>query len=132
MPPPSLPQPTLTFIPSQKVMPDMTIVPKKYHPFISPPLRRVFPGDDDARNSNLTVIENLKTQVTALQARVGSLKRDKALLMDRCESAHSALTQLTADEHAARIARDQAEHDAQFAHAKLKVFRAEYSALKSR
>jgi hypothetical protein len=109
----------------------MSIVPKKYHPFITPPLRRVFPGDDDERDSSLAVIENLKKQVVALQTRVGSLKRDKALLIDRCESAHSALTQLTADEHAARVARDQAEDHQQLVVMKFNKLKADYNALKS-
>lgn len=77
------------------------------------------------------MIENLKKQVVALQTRVGSLKRDKALLIDRCESAHSALTQLTADEHAARVARDQAEDHQQLVVMKFNKLKADYNALKS-
>jgi len=81
----------------------MSIVPKKYHAFISPPLRRVFLGDSDGE-----VIEKLNAEVAVLKARVGSLQRDKGLLMDRCESAQSALTRLTSDERAARLERDEA------------------------
>lgn len=85
----------------------MSIVPKKYHVFISPPLRRVFFGDSD--DSSREVIEKLNAEVAVLKARVGSLKRDKDLLMDRCEAAQCALTRLTSDERAARLARDEAK-----------------------
>ena len=88
----------------------MLIVPKKYHAFISPPLRRVFLGDSD--DSSREVIAKLNAEVAVLKARVGSLKRDKGLLMDRCEAAQCALTRLTSDERAARLERDEARENA--------------------
>ena len=96
----------------------MSIVPKRYHVFVSPPLRRVFLGDSD--DPNKEAIEELKAQVAALKTRVGSLKRDKVLLMDRCEAAQSALTRLTSDERAARLARDEAIEEAHFVKMDLK------------
>jgi uncharacterized protein (DUF3084 family) len=109
----------------------MSIVPKKYHPFISPPLRRVFPGND-AGDSSRAMIEKLKGQITTLQGRVGALKRDKALLIDRCESANSALARLTEDEHAARMARDQAKDDMECVIQNIQKLKADYKALRSR
>jgi hypothetical protein len=44
----------------------MAIVPKKYHTFISPPLRRVFLGDDGGRAA---VIEDLNAEIETLQLR---------------------------------------------------------------
>jgi hypothetical protein len=99
----------------------MSIVPTKYHVFISPPLRRVFLGDGD--DPSKEVIENLEAEVAALKVRVVSLKRDKALLMDRCDAAQFALTRLTADERAARLARDEAREDARVAKQNLKNLR---------
>jgi hypothetical protein len=67
----------------------MSIVPKKYHTFISPPLRRVFL---DAREDNSRVV------IEKLDAEIAALNRDKVLLMDRCDSAQRAMTRLRADE----------------------------------
>jgi hypothetical protein len=107
----------------------MAIVPKKYHTFISPPLRRVFLGDGGG--SNADVIEALNDQIEVLSFRVGSLKRDKDLLMDRCEAAQSALTRLTADERVARLARDKAQADARIANHNFDRLKVEYDELKS-
>lgn len=103
----------------------MSIVPKKYHVFVSPPLRRVFLGDgaDSSREEN----ERLRAEVAVLKSRVGSLKRDKLLLMDRCEAAQSALGRLTSDERTARLARDEAREDARVAKLSLKKLRIEYN-----
>jgi len=109
----------------------MTIVPKKYHTFISPPLRRVFLGNDGGQEgpSAAAVIADLNAEIAALKVRVGSLVRDKGLLMDRCEAAQSALARLNADERAARLAR---RHDARLATLNLERLKDEYDALSSR
>ncbi|KAI0272565.1 hypothetical protein BC834DRAFT_966569 [Gloeopeniophorella convolvens] len=62
------------------VVPDLSMIPKKYHVFIAPSIRRVYLQDG---------------QVLALQRRVTSLTRDKHLLMDRAEAAQSALDRLS-------------------------------------
>jgi hypothetical protein len=107
----------------------MAIVPKKYHTFISPPLRRVFLGDDGGRAA---VIEDLNAEIERLQLRVGLLRGDKDLLMDRCEAAQSAVARLTSDERAARLARDQARENSRLANLNLERLRVEYDALESR
>ena len=108
---------------------DFTIVPKKYHNFISPPLRRVFL--DAQEDNSRAVIENLNAEVAALRERVASLSRDKGLLMDRCESAHSALTRLRADERTARTENRTARAAALKDQEDLDRLRAEYDSLKS-
>lgn len=108
---------------------DFTIVPKKYHSFISPPLRRVFL--DAQEDNSRAVIQNLNAEVAALKERVASLKNDKALLIDRCDSAHSALTRLRADERTARSENRTARAAALKDQENLDRLRAEYDGLKS-
>jgi hypothetical protein len=55
-------------------MPDMSIVPTKYHTYISPPLRPVFL--DALEDNSRAVIENLNAEIAALKGRVASLERD--------------------------------------------------------
>ena len=104
----------------------MAIIPKRYRVFISPPLRRVFLGDCD--DSGKEAIEKLNAEVATLKARVRSLKRDKVLVMDRCEAAQSALTRLTSDERTARLARDKAREDARVAKLELRKLQMENGA----
>ena len=83
------------------VKPDLSIVPEKYHRFISPPLRRVFL---DGREDNSHVqVELLNAEIARLEERVTSLNRDNDLLVDRCNSAQGEL---------ARLARCKAKADA--------------------
>jgi hypothetical protein len=58
-------------------MPDKSIIPTKYHAFISPSLRRVF-LDAQEDNSRAAMIENLKAEIAALKMHVTSL----SLLVD--------------------------------------------------
>ncbi|KAI0305822.1 hypothetical protein B0F90DRAFT_1623976 [Multifurca ochricompacta] len=112
------------------VIPDMSMIPKKYHVFISPSLRRVYLGDGE--DNSRTIIDNLNTEIAILRARVGMLKRDKDLLMDRCEAAQSALSRLTSDERAARLELNKAREDVRLANQNLENLRVDYRALKSR
>jgi hypothetical protein len=106
----------------------MNIIPEKYHVFISPPLRRVFLGDVDDSNRE-AIIKMLNTENATLKARVSALRRDKDLLMDRCEAAQCALTRLTSDERAARLARDEARHETRLAKLNLEKLRFEHGRL---
>jgi hypothetical protein len=109
----------------------MSIVPKKYHTFISPPLRRVFlDAQEDGRDSR-AVIENLNEEITLLKERVTSLKRDKDLLMDRCEIAQSVVAHLRADERTTRVANSKARADALEDKKNLNRLRAEVGYLRS-
>ncbi|KAH9995451.1 hypothetical protein BJV74DRAFT_335109 [Russula compacta] len=112
------------------VTPHLSLVPKKFHIFISPPLRRVFLGEEE--DSSRAVIESLNAEIAALKASVGTLKREKDLLMDRCESAQSAVARLTSYERAARLARDEAKEEARLANRDLEELRVEHDKLQSR
>ena len=102
-------------------MPDMSIIPNKYHTFISPPLRRVFL--DAPGHNSYAMIKNLNAEISALKERVTSLKRDKDRLEDRCQSAQSTVAALRLKERKARLALEDKQN--------LNSFRAKYDALKS-
>jgi hypothetical protein len=101
-------------------MPDMSIVPNKYHTFISSPLRRVFL--DAPGNNSRAVIKNLNAEIAALKERVTSLKHDKDYLEDRYQSAQSTVATLRRERNA-RLALEDKQN--------LNCFRAKYDALKS-
>ncbi|KAI0278250.1 hypothetical protein BC826DRAFT_885635, partial [Russula brevipes] len=92
-------------------LPDMSVIPKKYHMFISPPLRRVFLVDSPSAEDSAAIEEGLRAEIAALNARVAALELDKDQLMDRCETAQSAVARLVEDERIARLARDRAQDD---------------------
>ncbi|KAN0130876.1 hypothetical protein V8E53_011254 [Lactarius tabidus] len=110
------------------VAPNMALIPKKYHVFISPSLRRVYLGEGD--DTSRAVISGLNAEITLLKARVGTLKRDKDLLMDRCEAAQSAASRLTADERAARLELAQARHEAYNTNMTFEYLKEEHRSLK--
>jgi hypothetical protein len=112
------------------VTPNMSIVPKKYHTFISPSLRRVFL--DAREDKSPQIIDNLNTEIAALKERNMLLERDKVLLTDRCESARSELALVSADQRSARLANHWAEVYAHKDKENLDRLRAEYEALSVR
>ncbi len=111
------------------VTPDMSMIPKKYHVFISPSLRRVYIGDGE--DTSRALIDGLNTEITLLKARVGTLKRDKDLLMDRCEAAQSAVSRLTIDERTTRLELTKAKEDARFAKQNFESLKTAYRSLES-
>lgn len=111
-------------------MPHLSLVPEKFHIFISPPFRRVFLREEE--DSSQAVIEDLNAEIAALKASVGTLKHENDLLMDRCESAQSAVAHLTSYERAARLARDEAKEEARLANRELEELKVEHDKLKSR
>jgi hypothetical protein len=100
----------------------MSIVPRKYHTFILPSLRRVFL--DGREDMSPRIINNLNAEITALNERVMLLERDKVLLTDRCDSARRELALVSADEQTARA-------DALKDKESLDCLRAELAVLKS-
>ncbi|KAH9040368.1 hypothetical protein EDB85DRAFT_1858681 [Lactarius pseudohatsudake] len=90
--------------------PDMSMIPKKYHVFISPSLRRVYLGDGE--DTSRALIDNLNTETTLLKARVGTLGHDKDLLMGFCEAAQIAVSHLTSDERNTRLEPVKAKEEA--------------------
>jgi hypothetical protein len=88
-------------------MPDKSIIPNKYHAFISPSLRRIFL--DAQEDNSRAVIENLNTKIAGLKMRILSLNRERDLLINRCDE---ALTRLKVEEHAVYLAKSKAKADA--------------------
>ncbi|KAI9458179.1 hypothetical protein BJY52DRAFT_440077 [Lactarius psammicola] len=111
------------------VTPDMSMIPKKYHVFISPSLRRIYLGDGE--DTSRALIDSLNTEITLLKARVGTLKRDKDLLMDRCEAAQSAVSRLTSDERTARLDLVKAKEEARLANLGFESLKAAYRSLET-
>ena len=66
----------------------MSIVPKKYHTFISRPLRRVFL---DARE------DSSRAEIEYLNKKIAALNHDKVVLVARCDSAQSAIARPKVD-----------------------------------
>ena len=77
----------------------LTVILKRYHGFISSPLRRVYLVEDTSH----AFVDGLNAEITLLKARIGTPKRDKDLLMDRCEATQSFVSHLTSDERTARV-----------------------------
>lgn len=75
--------------------PNKSIIPYKYHAFVSPSLRRIFLDAQEEDNSR-AVIENLNAEIAALKEHITSLNRDKHILM---KSYDDARTRLRAEEH---------------------------------
>jgi len=101
----------------------MSIVPNKYHTFISSPLRRVFLDAPLPENNNRAVIKNLNAEIAALKERVTSLERDKVLLSDRYHTAKNTVATLRLKERNARLALEDKQNRNRF--------RAKYDALKT-
>ncbi|KAH9000422.1 hypothetical protein EDB92DRAFT_1789511, partial [Lactarius akahatsu] len=118
--------PTLPMVP---LTPDMSMIPKEYHVFISPSLRRVYlrDGEDTSR----ALIDGLNTEITLLKARVGTLRRDKDLLMDRCEASQSAVSRLTSDECNARLELVKAKEEVRIANESFESLKIMYRSLES-
>ncbi|KAH9027770.1 hypothetical protein EDB84DRAFT_300623 [Lactarius hengduanensis] len=103
--------------------------PLKYHVFISPSLRRIYLGDGE--DTSRALIDDLNTEITLLKARVGTLRRDKDLLMDRCEAAQSAVSRLTSDERNARLELVKAKEEARLANLSFESLKVVYRSLES-
>ncbi|KAA1470169.1 hypothetical protein DENSPDRAFT_849377 [Dentipellis sp. KUC8613] len=101
------------------VSPDLEFVPRKYHMFINPSIRRVYIDLPDDQ------VEDLKDEVARLESSVASLRRDKALLMDRCESSMAASSKHAEGEKVAR-------QEAQAARKELENMKRKYEAMKKK
>jgi hypothetical protein len=138
-------------------MPNLYLIPNKYHVFIKPPLRRVYLGD--RVDNNKAVFDDFKSKIVSLEARIETLqsdnesaKRELCVMLDKAkedarvaldEAKKEALLALDEAEKEARLVRYKANKDARLALAKakeelrlanlsLKECKAENSALKSK
>ena len=75
-------------------MPDLRYVPEKYHEFMSPGVRKLY--------VEIPANNQLKERVASLEARVKSLHKDNARLMDVCEANMAASTKHAENERDAR------------------------------
>lgn len=130
---PSSHYPPLTSI--TPVLPNLSPIPNKYHFCIDPPLRRVYLGD--GVNDSKAVINDLKSKIACLEARIETLKsdnesarRESCLLLDKAKE--DARLVLNEAKREAQLALDKVKGDLQLANLSLKECRAEDNALKSR
>ncbi|GJE98544.1 hypothetical protein PsYK624_147760 [Phanerochaete sordida] len=79
-------------------IPDLRFVPQKYHAFMQPAVRRVYPSQSELvqtleeRNSKLqTDNARLREKYDALKRKNEHLQRDKARLMENCEANQAAV-----------------------------------------
>ena len=105
----------LTFM--TPVIADLSTIPSKYHVFISPPLRRVYPGGMD--DSSQVVIDGLKSEITTLHERIATLNRDKESLSEDLLESRSTVSRLTSAERSARLSLDEVKEVARLANQRL-------------
>ncbi|KIM90343.1 hypothetical protein PILCRDRAFT_812079 [Piloderma croceum F 1598] len=77
------------------VTPDWRYVPKKYHEFMIPSVRKVF--------IEIPSQAGFKNQIALLESRVKSLEKDKELLLTKCESSMAASVTHAEGEKKARL-----------------------------
>ncbi|TDL23582.1 hypothetical protein BD410DRAFT_141369 [Rickenella mellea] len=105
------------------VSPDLEFVPKKYHPFILPTIRRVYVDDSNEKQ--------LKAKATRLESRIKSLERDKDDLMKRCESLISTSETHAKNEQSARLEAERASKDVAEYRKKYNSLKVKYNSLRS-
>lgn len=115
------------------VLPNLSLIPKKYHLFINPPLRRVYLGD---RVDNEGVINDLNSEVVCLKAAIETLKSDnEAVKRESCRMLDKAKedARLALDEAKLvfQLSQEKVLDDLRLANLSLEECRAENNTLKS-
>ncbi|OBZ73655.1 hypothetical protein A0H81_06276 [Grifola frondosa] len=108
--------------------PDLRFVPKKYHNFMVPSVRRVFIEVDADAQSSTTA---LKARVAKLDEQVNSLRLDKAMLMERCEANISASRVHAEGEKNERLAKEKLQEEVQELRRKYENMKDKYRGLKA-
>ncbi|KAI9450073.1 hypothetical protein F5148DRAFT_987247 [Russula earlei] len=141
--------------PFPTVLVDLSVIPKKYHVFVSQPLRRVYLGNWEDSNSQ-TSIDDLRLENATLNAHIVALRCENEIISRQLlatqgsfsrliaveRDARSTIDELTEDLEEAHLALDEANEEAMLAleeaeekerraNAKLAKLRAEYDALKA-
>ncbi|TCD69484.1 hypothetical protein EIP91_007414 [Steccherinum ochraceum] len=112
--------------------PDLRFIPTKYHKFLMPSVRRVYfeagpqVSSSSSTSSSTESDADLKDQISALEARVASLTRDKSLLMDRCEMTISASTHHAQKERIARLNNQNLKKEVETLKTQLKALKFDY------
>ncbi|OJT03300.1 hypothetical protein TRAPUB_6078 [Trametes pubescens] len=120
-------------LPPAPAIPDLRFVPKKYHSYILPSIRRVFispnahPDPDVAAESQ----RELRAQVARLTDKIDALVQDKALLMDRCEAAIRASQAHAQGERDERLAKERLDRDMRDLRKKYDGLKGKYKTLRA-
>jgi len=104
--------------------PDWRYVPKKYHEFMIPSVRKVY--------IDIPSQAGLKNQIALLESRVKSLEKDKLLLMTKCESNMAASATHAEGEKKARSDADKAKKEVVNLRRKYDALKGRHSDLKSK
>ncbi|KAJ3539414.1 hypothetical protein NMY22_g4746 [Coprinellus aureogranulatus] len=89
-------------IPSCAVVPDLTYLPKKYHPFVVSPLRRIYLDES-------TELINLERDVDKYKAKLEKCKEREEMLLKECERHQKKSRGYRAREQEARIEKEKLE-----------------------
>lgn len=115
------------------VLPNLSLIPKKYHMFINPPLRRVYLGD---MVDNEAVIDDLNSEIVRLKAVIETLKsdnegtkRESCLMLDKAKE--NARLAVDGVKLVAQLSLEKIQDDLRLANISLEECRAENNALKS-
>jgi len=98
-------------------MPDLSFVPKKYHDFMVPGVRKLY--------LDIASPAPLLAEIEQLTKRVASLSRDRDALMEKCEAYMAASRQYSDNEKNARL-------EAQAAREATSQMQTKYNALKQK
>ncbi|KAH9940735.1 uncharacterized protein BXZ73DRAFT_98565 [Epithele typhae] len=117
-------------------IPDLHFVPKKYHSFMIPSVRRIFIPIDVEEEPSATVVDtearhSLRAQVVGLSEKVDGLERDRALLVDRCESAQRAAQAHAQGEREMRLEKERLEREMRELRMKYEGLKGKYKMLKA-
>ena len=105
--------------------PDLRVIPKKYHPYINPSLRRVYITID-------TTVGTLNAKVASLQRTVDALRVDKTRLMDRAEASIVKADALATKERDARAECERHKKAHQRTLQELRELETKYERMKSK
>jgi hypothetical protein len=104
------------------VGPDLTCVPKKYHGFILPSVRRVY--------FDVSPYTDYKKRVETLEKRIASLERDKVLLMEKCEASMARSQIYAVGERKALAEAESAKKETEKMKGKHDAIKAKYEEMK--
>jgi chromosome segregation ATPase len=95
------------------VLANLSNVPKQYHAFISPPLRRVYLAD--AEDNSRAIIDHLKSEIAALTERIVTLDAIGKYWFERGREARNAASRLASAERDARLDLDGVKEETRVA-----------------
>ena len=119
--------------------PALNYVPRKYHPYLLPAIRRVYPSPPEVvqaleqHNDKLRADNHvLKSQIKSLKKKNEHLVRDKQTLMDRCEASQQAVANYRETERQLRDELDTAKDEFDSTERELEDMEQKYKELKEK